>query len=613
MRLIMKRFNKAAPILLLSCVALFSCVDEPVQIEEENLVYQIPQTNKVLTRSTSQETYETLPNPYALDVMQQVYDIYSESPVTLQPTDLYVKFMPKDSLELHTLKYECDLELFDYPLDIELAEGEEYINYDLPETDLVWLYTTVSPDYVFPQGISYEILEECYIPEDGETVGIPTKGGEVYVEDAAFQLVGYNESAPIETRSLATPCGTLSVHDNDNNSDEPIKGVKVRCHRLVKWATAYTDESGNYTMNKSFRYKPYYDVVFDNIKGFDIWTFGGTIGCARYSMGKQERSGFSCDIDTVNVAWDWAVINNSAYEYYRMCETIGIKKPPTDLKILNWNNRFGSSAGMIRRIEDAIGFNSNLDILNFYINFGLGLSINSALLIEVFRFVIPDITINTSNHKYARIYQVVNHELAHSSHFSQVGSEYWSKYISYIITYGAYGDGSGMNSQLCGIGEMWGNYIGYKQGRNRYDASKLKPMVTIDKWIYPQIFWRLDSEDVLSAKQIYNCLASDVDTYDELVEKMYLLSPDKATQIERILKDYSHFNYSVPVPDPVPDTIVNDVVYSSSDEITGDRISIQNVTVSNGASLTINAGVSVRIWEPFVVERGSSLLITKGN
>ena len=79
------------------------------------------------------------------------------------------------------------------------------------------------------------------------------------------------------------------------------------------------------------------------------------------------------------------------------------------------------------------------------------------------------------------------------------------------------------------------------------------------------------------------------------------------------MNDYSHFNYSVPVPDPVPDTIVNDVVYSSSDEITGDRVFIQNVTVSNGASLTINAGVSVRIWEPFVVESGSSLLITKGN
>ena len=180
------------------------------------------------------------------------------------------------------------------------------------------------------------------------------------------------------------------------------------------------------------------------------------------------------------------------------------------------------------------------------------------------------------------------------------------------MTYGAYGDGSGVNSQLCGIGEMWGNAMGYTQAVEKFGAS-IGVLEDMDGWIYPMIFWRLDSEDVLSAKQIYNCLASDVDTYDELVEKMYLLYPDKATQIERILKDYSHFNYSVPVPDPVPDTIVNDVVYSSSDEITGDRISIQNVTVSNGASLTINAGVSVRIWEPLVVESGSSLLITKGN
>ena len=612
----MKRFNKAAPILLLSCVALFSCVDEPVQIEEENLVYQIPQTNKVLTRSTSLETYETLPNPYALDVMQQVYDIYSESPVTLQPTDLYVKFMPKDSLELHTLKYDCDLELFDYPLDIELAEGEEYINYDLPETDLVWLYTTVSPDYVFPQGISYEILEECYIPEDGETVGIPTKGGEVYLEDAAFQLVGYNESAPIETRSLATPCGTLSVHDNDNNSDVPIKGVKVRCHRLVKWATAYTDESGNYTMNKSFRYKPYYDVVFDNIKGFDIWSIDGTVGCAKFRLGKDEREGCTDTISVGSVGWKCAVINNSAYEYYKMCEETGIMKPPTDLKILYWS--VGSSAPMLRRINDFIGYNGNSSWLSFFINIGYGA--NATLLNQTLKFILPDITIcshyrNGSEYGYERLYQTVNHELAHASHFSKVGSSYWAKYISYIMTYGAYGDGSGVNSQLCGIGEMWGNAMGYTQAFEKFGAS-IDDLEEIDGWIYPMIFWEIFSANILTKKQIYDCLTIEVDTNDELVARMYSLYPDKAVQIEEILNHYSHFNYSVPVPDPVPDpdpdpdTIVNDVVYSSSDEITGDRISIQNVTVSNGASLTINAGVSVRIWEPFVVESGSSLLVT---
>ena len=603
----MKRFNKAAPILLLSCVALFSCVDEPVQIEEENLVYQIPQTNKVLTRSTSQETYETLPNPYALDVMQQVYDIYSESPVTLQPTDLYVKFMPKDSLELHTLKYECDLELFDYPLDIELAEGEEYINYDLPETDLVWLYTTVSPDYVFPQGISYEILEECYIPEDGETVGIPTKAGEeIYVEDAAFALVGYNETASVDTRSVATPSGTIQVYDNDNKVYEPVRGVKVRCHRLMKWGTAFTNENGTYTMNKSFRFEPRCEIIFDNVKGFDIWRFGGTIGCARHTMAEEEREGYSYDIDSDCVAWDWAVINNSAYEYYKMCKTAGITTPPTNLKILNWNNRFGSSAPMLRRIENY----GELGLINFFINTTFGVNLNASQILETFRVVIPDVTINTSIKSYAAIYNLVNHELAHASHFTTVGTSYWTRYINHIIQNWGYGYGSGENAQLCAIGEMWGYYMGHARTRKKYPSAPDK-IGSINGWIYPQKLWIIDSLDILLPKQIFDCLTPAVDTIDELVEKMYTLYPDKALQISAILSDNPSLNHSVKIPGY--DTIIYGEEYSSSVVATGDRIAIQDVTVSNGATLTVNAGTSVTIIEPFVVESGSSLIITKGN
>ena len=219
----MRQFNKAIPILLLSCVTLLSCIEEPVQIDDKALSENASGEAPVLTRSSSTETYEILPNPYALEVMQEVYDIYSETEVTLEATDLYVKFMPKDSIELQRLKYDYNLELFDYPLDIELAEGEVYVNPDLPESDLVWVYTTVEPDFVFPTGISYEIIEECYIPEDGETVGIPTKAGEVNVEDAAFALMGYDEAAPVDTRAVATPQGTIKVYDNDNDSYVPVK------------------------------------------------------------------------------------------------------------------------------------------------------------------------------------------------------------------------------------------------------------------------------------------------------------------------------------------------------------------------------------------------------
>lgn len=618
----MRQFNKAIPILLLSCITLLSCIEEPVQIDDKVLNEELSGETSVLTRSSSTGTYEILPNPYALQVMQEVYDIYSETDITLEATDLYVKFMPKDSLELQRLINDYDLELFDYPLDIELAEGEVYANPDLPESDLMWVYTTVEPDFVFPTGISYEIIEECYIPEDGETVGIPTKGGEVNVEDAAFALVGYNEAAPVETRAVTTPQGTIKVYDNDNGSYVPVKGVKVRCHRLVKWATAYTNENGTYIMSKSFRYKPHYAIVFGNVKDFDIWGNWGPIARANYNMGWQSNTGYSFNIGYNNYAWQWAVVNNSAYEYYKMCEHTGILKPPAALKIWVWNNVSGSSAPMLRRITNAIGHNGNSSIANFFINMFYGLT--ASVLNQTLKVILPDITIGTiyddgSRFGYERIYRTVNHELAHASHFSKAGSSYWAKYISYIMTYGAYGgNDSGNNAQLCAIGEMWGHSMGYTQAAEKFGTSSapMGILKTVDTWIYPQVFWEIISTNILTKKQIYDCLTSDVDTYNELVSKLYTLYPERADDIEKILNAYPAIEHNVSLPgtgDIAYDAFCSNRTITSSTTISGENILVQNSMVSNGATLTLNAGTSITINQPFTVERGTTLIMTKGN
>ena len=617
----MRLFNKAIPVLLLSCMTLYSCVEEPVQVDEEVLSDDVSQKVPVMTRSSSDETYTILPNPYALEVMQEVYDIYSEPQVTLAATDLYVKFMPKDSVELHTLKYEYNLELFDYTLDIELASGEIYENPDLPENHLTWVYTTVDPDFVFPTGISYEILEECYIPADGETVGIPTRAGEVNVEDAAFALMGYDEAASVETRSVATPQGTIRVYDNDNSSYVPVKGVKVRCHRLVKWATAYTDENGTYTMNKSFRYKPHYAVVFDNIKDFDIWGNWGPIARANYNMGWQSNTGYSVNIGYNSYAWQWAVVNNAAYEYYQMCEQTGILKPPAALKIWVWNNVSGSSAPMLRRITDPIGYNGNSPWASFFINM-CGYGLTATLLNQTLKIVLPDVTIgtlysNNSRMGYEAIYDTVNHELAHSSHFSKVGSPFWSKYVSYIMTYGAYGDDdSGNNAQLCAIGEMWGYFMGHTQALEKFEPTSTDAPDTVETWIYPQVFWEIYSTNTLSKKQIFDCLTSEVDTYNELVARLYTLYPERAADIERVFNNYPSINHTVSLPGTdgiVYDAFCSNQSITSSTTISGENILVQNSTVSNGATLTLNAGTSITINKPFIVEKGSKLIMTRGN
>ena len=592
-------------LIVCSIFALYSCIEEQAPQERTEIRDGTPSLTK---SSGSSNYYETLPNPYSLDVMQEVYDIYSDSGVCLEPTDLYVKFMPKDSLELHILKYDYGLELFDYPLDIILEEGDIYVEQNIPDTDLTWVYTTVSPDFVFPNGISYEILEQCYIPEESETVSISTKGGsEISVEAAAFALLGYDFSTPTTRAYSSSPSGTIEV-DVSSGVYQPVKGVKVRCHTFVKWCTAYTNESGEYTMPKNFRTNVHYAIVFDNIKGFDIWGNWGPIARANHNMGWYSNTGKSVRITNSCNAWDWAVVNNSAYEYYKMCENQGLLKPPTDLKIWVFRNAERSSAPMLRRINHEIGLNSNSAWLNFFANLGYGLT--ATKLNQILRVALPDITIGCQSRQYDNIYESVCHELAHASHFSKVGSAYWAEYISYIMTYGCYGNGSGYNAELCAVGEMWGYFMGCALNAEQYGAISYNtsfPYAAIDGWIYPHILWHIYQMSWLTKKQIYDCLTPDVDTYDELANALYNKNPSKASNIRDAFELYN-ITPNLALPQV---TNVSDMTYNTSSSITGEHINLQSIIVTNGAKLTITGTHTITIEKPFEVEFGSELEIYK--
>ncbi len=91
--------------------------EEPISVRDVDNGVAIP----MLTRSEEEfVSFDTLPNPYRLDVMQAVYDTYGDD-VVLEPTDLYVRIMPQDSTQLELLEDICDLDLFDYPLDRNVA------------------------------------------------------------------------------------------------------------------------------------------------------------------------------------------------------------------------------------------------------------------------------------------------------------------------------------------------------------------------------------------------------------------------------------------------------------------------------------------------------------
>ena len=115
---------------------------------------------------------QKLENPYSIVNMEKAYaDLIktrAAGDFKIETTDLYVRFLPKDSVELLELQKDTLLDLFDYPLDYDIeVEGTYYHDPSIPEGQITWLYTTVKPDYKFP-AIQYEILEKCFIPNEDD-------------------------------------------------------------------------------------------------------------------------------------------------------------------------------------------------------------------------------------------------------------------------------------------------------------------------------------------------------------------------------------------------------------------------------------------------------------
>ena len=67
---------------------------------------------------------EKLENPYSIANMEKAYaDLIktrAAGDFKIETTDLYVRFLPKDSTELLELQKDTLLELFDYPLDYDI-------------------------------------------------------------------------------------------------------------------------------------------------------------------------------------------------------------------------------------------------------------------------------------------------------------------------------------------------------------------------------------------------------------------------------------------------------------------------------------------------------------
>ena len=213
-----------------------------------------------------------LENPYRTENMSKALSaLYPTKAglVPVEPTDLYVRFLPKDQEDLDMLR-ESDIHLLDHPLDYDiLVEGDWYHDPEVPDGDVTWQYAVVPVDFNFPP-VEYQIIHNCFIPNETTAVKSPGIDWEA-VERQAYILTG-NEAclcdSPITKASSVTPSGRITIIDKDASGGKPIgvSGVRVSCNSFVRFAHTYTDRDGYYQMPRQFSGNLRYRLVFENEK-----------------------------------------------------------------------------------------------------------------------------------------------------------------------------------------------------------------------------------------------------------------------------------------------------------------------------------------------------------
>ena len=482
---------------------------------------------------------ERLDDPYSVENVTKALEMMYPTKagrIDVSPTDIYVRFLPADDNQFSRL-LSTGISLTDHPLDYRIVkDGDYYHDPSLDGDAITWQYAVVGTDFEFPEGICYEVLDRCYIPENAATrAGFDDSVDWDSVERLSYELTGNADMlSPLTKGEAFAPEGRITVVDDEFSGGKPfgVAGVKVVCNSFVKYATTYTDRDGYYQMDKKFSSKVRYRLLFTNEKKFSIGVNLILVPASVSTLGTGSPEGKDCTVtaESERKLFSRCVVNNSVYDYISRCsaEDMDIKTPPYDLRIWIFQKLENSSSIMLHHgaVIDNITLTGFLDIYK-----------------DLARHFSPDVTIGVKNHlSYSDIYRSVVHELAHCSHYAYVGNDYWNHFIKYVITSfvasggQTYGNGTGSDAGYCEVGESWAYFMENKLSMERYGGPM--PSYGSSFWFYPQIFRYLE-ERGLTRSMLFRALGPDTDSRSALHERLLDLYPDHASTIDQVFNRFS--------------------------------------------------------------------------
>ena len=532
----------------------YGCQEELEQLEEEQ---------EALTEEGSSSTElegelilgDKLENPYSVANMQKALTALNQTSKSytgktlsmseIEATHYYIKVLIENQEQLEAFETDS-INLSEIPMDVEIEqEGSYYEGEFLTEKkEKQWFYTAIPVDYQLPSDLTYEKLEDLFLQEeeDEEDQALTASTGRSAssaissdflndLEEEALKLTDNyeeleDEGVSSERRKRKRPKGTITVYNTETGKNDPVVGIKVKTRRWFKWGHGWTNSDGKYSINRKYRRSVHYTIVFKNTIGFKVRNDLLAISAGRFHPGKHSRSGYSVRF-IHSKGWRMATVNNATVKYFNYCSQLGITKPHSNLRIQTNKKKSdkGSSAGMLRRTWRLVGFYTRSSLKGYLKSIGINL-VTNGILTSKLRYFLPDLIIKTGDNAYSSkktfgVYKSTFHELAHASHYRKVGNAYWIKYINYIIDYGAYGDGTGENAGVCGVGELWGYYLQYELLRREFPGKTEDKYYNKNKdWFNPGFLKEVADISDVSISEIFSCLTYDTDTLEKLIAKL---------------------------------------------------------------------------------------------
>lgn len=451
-------------------------------------------------------------DPYDLDIMDSAYSILLRKLPELEiprpkPTHTYFRVLPEDQNQLDSLLSDTSICYSDVPFEREILNPDSGTYFQDPECldEYTWLYAVIPYDKHLPETRNVEVVHYCYIPEyDTDTA---TSDANELLEYIAYlitdnlsyysasEISNYEQrlSQPSSHRAPRRASGSArhyvsgqinveNVQGLPNTSENPLRYARVKLHVFTKVDYLNLTYGGTFSSDKRFIQNPHMCIIFKNtLTDDEIWGGWHWRSSARKTWRERvPRKGISITIPHSDISWRWATVNNAVVAKYDIDSHYNIPSPAglriwviSNSENSNWagstpllnfaSTAWHSLASTVQHSPLIIvgsptisGIISTICSLSPTLTFAFTTTVSAAMFTRK-----PDVFIfaRTGDDDTEDIYKLIFHELGHASHYMQAGDEYWTKYISYIVTNKGYGKPSDPYAEYCGVGEALADYM----------------------------------------------------------------------------------------------------------------------------------------------------------